>query len=242
MARGQADFGLYAPKDVGVGISDMGEVAARLGSIVTYDKRGDVVIFDNFEDAILKWEVLVVGAGAYGRLDSTDARSGSQSLKLHTLDEADSEVDVDKGIAILGSKKLGFEVSFSSLGENCDLDLWTVYYDGNFWIQAAFSFDPSTGDLKVMDDTGNFVTVATIADVYSNIFMFHTVKLVADFNLRYYKRLLFDTHEYDISAIKLYRTGAVQAPYLDLGFKLHNRAADGGDVWIDDYVLTQSEP
>ena len=55
MPRGQADFGQYAVKEVSASISDMGEVAARLGSIDIYDKRGDVVFFDNFEGAFLRW-------------------------------------------------------------------------------------------------------------------------------------------------------------------------------------------
>ncbi|GAH95398.1 unnamed protein product, partial [marine sediment metagenome] len=40
--RGQPDYAALAPKEIAASISDMGEVAARLGSIVTYDKRGDV--------------------------------------------------------------------------------------------------------------------------------------------------------------------------------------------------------
>ncbi|GAH47647.1 unnamed protein product, partial [marine sediment metagenome] len=70
----------------------MGEIAARLGSIVTYDKRGDVVDFDNFEFPVLRWDINVVGSESYARLDSAQCRSGAQCMKMFTDNGVDDYV------------------------------------------------------------------------------------------------------------------------------------------------------
>ncbi|GAI49683.1 unnamed protein product, partial [marine sediment metagenome] len=70
MSRGQPDYGSSAVKEVAGTLADMGELAARLSSIVEYDRRGDVVYLDDFEEPVLKWSPLAAGAG-YIRLDNT---------------------------------------------------------------------------------------------------------------------------------------------------------------------------
>ncbi|GAI56753.1 unnamed protein product, partial [marine sediment metagenome] len=55
MAHGQPDFGMYQIAKTIYRLADMGELAVRLGSIVTHDRRGDVIWMDNFDSGIAKW-------------------------------------------------------------------------------------------------------------------------------------------------------------------------------------------
>ncbi|GAH46800.1 unnamed protein product, partial [marine sediment metagenome] len=206
------DFGALAVKDVTASISDMGEVAARLGSIVTYDKRGDVVDFDNFEEPILKWEVNPF-VDAYGRLDSTHAKSGSQSMKLHTANRANAKVEIHRSFAILKAKKLGIEISFSLSNRNCDLWFYFWYNSGERAYDARLKFDPNSKKLYVWDEVGaDWVEVADTWGVTVSGYFFHTIKLVVDFDNALYKRLLFDNEEYDISSRTVYNYESVVFP------------------------------
>lgn len=242
MARGQADFGAYAVKKVSASISDMGEVAARLGSIVTYDKRGDVVNFDNFEAPFLKSIVLTAPVGDYARLDSASVKSGCQSLKLHLEDGASRGVEYVMACPILASKQIGLEFSFSNKADDVYL-MFEINYKAEterFWALGYLHYD---GDkLQILDENLAEVDVADLPDLYEKTNFFHTMKLVVDFATAKYVRLLFDQNEYDISAISI-NEPAVGTPYgIFLYISSNTKVATGGDVWIEDVVITQAEP
>ena len=79
MAHGARDFGIYAPKETIVTIEDLGELAVRLGSPVNYDRKGDVVWVDGFEDGIDKWDIdLTLGRGSF-TWESAHSRDGGFS-------------------------------------------------------------------------------------------------------------------------------------------------------------------
>jgi len=242
MPRGQPDYGMYAVKDVTASISDMGEVAARLGSIVTYDKRGDVVDFDNFEGAVLKWLATGAGAGRYGRLSSESVKSGSQAVELYTPDIVDSSFTLQKLIPILASRKLGVEISFSKLDLDLDLHLVNVYTDGAIEYQAYGIIDPTNLTLSIYTTDWALEKVADIKPLYSEVFLFHTIKLVADFETGFYKRIMLDKNEWDIESIPMPSDPVAPSIYLLSTFAIKNRATDGGKCWFDDFIFTQAEP
>lgn len=242
MPRGAPDFGMYAVKEVTASISDMGEVAARLGSIVTYDKRGDVIDFDNFENPLLKWVVESFIDG-YGRLDSTYAKSGSQSMKLHTGNVGDAKVEMHRYFPIQKSRKLGIELSFSLSSRNCDLWFYYRYWSGTRYYDASFRFDPLDRKIYVWDgEADEWIKVADTWGIQIGGYFFHTIKLVVDFDTALYKRLLFDDGEYDISSQPIYNFGSEVFPILTVYIFSKNRDAAGGDMWIEDFILTQAEP
>lgn len=240
--RGQPDYGMYAPKEVTTAISDMGEVAARLGSIVTFDKRGDVVDFDNFEGPVIKWSVGTNIAGSYVRHNSESVRSGAQALKLNTADDLTAYAFILKRIAILASKRLGLELSFSFLTAQQNLHLSLEYAKEDIEVEGEVKIEALTHQLYVKELGGAWIEVATLEDIDIGAFSFHTVKLVVDFNTNKYVRLLFDEFEYDISGIDLFTDEDDFGWGFDTRIFLANPTATGGLVYLDDWILTQAEP
>ena len=240
--RGQADYGALAAKETTAAVSDMGEVAARLGSIVTYDKRGDVVDFDSCEDAVLRWAVYPGTVNDYARLDSTSVKSGSQAIRLHSDNVSGAGVTITRGIPVLASKRLGFEVSFSRLSTGVNLQLLIYYFTGVKYYLAALKLDNFIRKLYVWNIAGGWTEVADSGYLFEMNFLFSTVKLVADFEALLYQRLLFNPYEHDISSIPLYSFLNTAAPHIMMHISLNNLDAAGGDVWIEDIVWTQAEP
>lgn len=240
--RGQADYGALAAKEVSASISDMGEVAARLGSIVTYDKRGDVVDFDNFEGPSLKWNTSATGAGSAIYLDSTYIKSGSQSVRLKTGNILNGAALIVKNIAVLSSLKLGVEVSFNLASLANDLRIWLSYYSGAVLVEAGLKFDLTNGILYIQDSAGNWKELATGLVLSTEPFIFHTLKLVADFATGYYKRLLFNFTEYDLSEAMYRGADLTTAPQIRTSIQLVAKDSVGGSLWIDDAIWTQAEP
>lgn len=240
--KGQPDFGMYAPKEVVASISDMGEVAARLGSIVIFDRRGDVVDFDNFESPAIVWDTAVLGDDSYVCLDSTHVRSESQSLRLHTENSAGAFANIDRAFQILASKRLGIEISFSLRHEYFELRFYCYYYDGEQYHRAWLKILTNERKIYVFDTIEGFVGVATYGDIALTPHVWNTIKLVFDINEAKYERLLFNNREYDISAYSLRPVDSEEGPFFRVQFWAINLNANGADVWLDDFILTQAEP
>jgi len=239
--RGQRDYGMYAPKEVTASISDMGEVAARLGSIVTYDKRGDVVDFDNFESPILKWGKIST-AGSTIIHDSTYAASDTQSVKCETLAILNRVAGLWKQHYVIINQQLGVEISLRSFHERGSFILTLRYYRSGILTSAECKLDMETHKLWLLDSTNNFKEIAEvdIDQVIATSFM--PIKLVADFSTGYYKRLLFGNTEYDISSELIYSgvTPTGDNLYIQAYFKA--TTLDQAIGWLDNFVLTQAEP
>ena len=241
MPHGQPDFGLYAAKEVVAGLADLGELAARLNSIVTFDRRGDVVDLDDFEGGVLRWTTYSFSGNGYVRLDSTSPKSGSQGVKLHTYDILEDYASLYRSINILASKRIGHEISFSTLSTDCNYRSEIDYCDGVSRYYGRVKVDPVLKKLYIYVPDLDWVEIGDTGTLISKALFFITVKLVIDFTTAKYARLIFGPTEYDISAYSL-RSAVVTGPQLIINCALYNRASVGGDVWLDDFILTQNEP
>lgn len=247
--RGESLPDYAAPKTVGqvsVGpihtSTDIGELAARLGSPITYDRRGNVVWYDNFEEPVTGWHISAF-VDAYGRLDSTHFRSGCQSMKLHTEDAAGAMVSMELRAQILGSKRLGLEFSFSRSGHNCDLRADYYVYDGTTAFAVRFKLAAEDEKIYVWDgDTGTWIEVADTKGLVAWGYNIYTIKLVFDLDTSMYERLLFRNAEWNISNQPIYSYESDAPPEFRVRIWNQNYSDDGGDIWIDDVILTQNEP
>ena len=240
--RGQPDYGMYAVKEVSASISDMGEVAARLGSIVTYDKRGDVVDFDNFESPVLKWQTARSINTAYVRLDSESVRSLAQAVKLYTPATIGAAASITRSFSTLGSKRLGNEFSLSKLDASCLLYLNFLYADPDGARTAQLQISYADKTLSIVDADDNVIVIATYPAVTFNVMVFFSIKVVCDFTTNKYVRLLAGNYEYDISDYTIYCNPAAPSDFIVTSFYLENITGAVGCCWIDDWVFTREEP
>lgn len=242
MVRGQPDFGALAAKDVTASISDMGEVSARLGSIVTYDKRGDVVDFDNFEEPILKWAKIETGGAVY--LHSVDVKSGSQSCALSTNANIGDSVFIYKYLSLLISRQLGFELAMG--GDLSGLFYLNVYYyNGTDLYSPKVKIDLDEGKLYVYDgDLEDYTLVSELGGIFCGIGdnLFHNLKVVCDFETGKYIRIMFTNQEWDISSITIFNSTDASAAHAELEIGRENTDAEAKITSIEDVIWTQAEP
>lgn len=242
MSRGQPDYGQYAPKSTTGSMSDLGELASRLNSIVTYDKRGEVVELDDFESPLLNWQKAVDSASSYCRHTSDYVKRGSQSVLLHVWNGAAAYALIFRQTHILNSNRLGIEISFSYSSTTMGL---------------VFQFSPATNDKRyyfiIKIDTSDkavyaknssnvYELIATAHSLEDAIYVFHNIKFVIDLENEKYVRLLLNNIEYDISAISPYYLPELTLRDIFIQLQITPKAAIGGDVRMDNYILTQEEP
>ncbi|GAI04660.1 unnamed protein product [marine sediment metagenome] len=242
MPRGQPDFGVYAVKETVSGLADLGELAARLGSIATFDRRGDVVWFDDFENDLSAWYELGVGTDHDAYMSAESARNGAFSCKLitgRTLGQGSKIIHISSGLV---PSKIGIEVSFTT---NANLDEFRVrlyLYDSVYYYTPEIRCYLSTRELKYIDAENDPIPFATNVFLSPHNQLYHTLKFVFDQPNQTYSRVILDNVPYDLSGIPVRKRESDLYPRYWI--EIATRASADANVtsFVDDVIITQNEP
>lgn len=221
-----------------------GELAARLGSIKHYEKRGEVVFMDDFEGSTFKWIEGGTGTGNSVARSNDIARSGDFSIKMIAGDAVDNYSDIRIQLMLPTQSRLGFEFSFLMKTDIKYIEARLFLYTGTVRQTAYVRYDPQNNKLQYQDNALAWQDIATDVDVYegSNV-LFNTMKLVIDYDAIEYLRLFFNNTEYDLSDIAMYSTGSSIQYHLMWGIKVYNNKNGSNPyIYVDDFILTQNEP
>jgi len=242
MAKGQPDFGQYAPTETIVSISDLGELAARLGSIVTFDRRGNVIWFDDFEGGVGKWESYLVGTGASLAACALYSRNGAFSAELLKGDKTTDHAQMSHYWPYPVLSKLGCEISFTSNDNITYIEFRQYIFDGTNRHHAELRYDTANNKLQYLDEDGNYQDLATGLVLLSGFYLFNTIKVVIDPATQQYVRVILNDVEYDMSGIDYRLTANAASPYWIQTVKIDEGIAAAYGIYVDDVILTQNEP
>jgi len=220
---------------------DMAELAARLGSPITYDRRGALIWCYDFSHGI-GHVTLNTTLGATYALDATYWERPPFSLKLITGANALSQVYVARRLSTPQPDLVGAQVSIL-FGDNVDgCYLYLDHYTGALRRYAQVQVDLPNRDFKVYDkDTGSVTLNTDIPDLASAAY-FARLKVVADLNTHKYVRALLDDNEYDCSAYEMGSQADTTAPRVELMVLLTNNGATEAVIYVDSLILTAAEP
>lgn len=242
MAHGTPDWGVTAGAVTVYQLTDMGELAVRLGSIVTHDRRGDVVWFDGFEDGLSKWSTATFGGGAAVDLSVVRARNGLLSARLVAGSDGAQEARLDKTVPFPAESPMGAEFSFE-LNQNIDrLELVFDIFDGVNVTQYFITWSDTNNNLLYQDANGDNQVIAASVDLSMVVDLFHTMKLVVDMENQVYARLILDQKQYSLANIAAWRDADTTSPALRVRINNFGRSGSNDVVRVDDVIITQNEP
>ncbi len=242
MAHGTPDWGVTAGAVTTYQLTDLGELAVRLGSIVTFDRRGDVIFLDSFEDGFAHWYTDDAGTGSFVALSRAIARHNGLSARLVAGAGAGAWAQIMFQGALAVPARLGVEHSFSFGSTIGGLVLVLYLYDGTNRTLYQVQWDDAANALRYRDADGSLVTFATSVDLMADVALFHTWKLVVNAEDQEYSRLILNAHTYDLSGIPARVTADSRYPSLSTVVNVNGRAGGTSSVYIDDVILTQNEP
>lgn len=223
-------------------LEELAEQAVRLGSIDTFDRGGNVIWLDNFEDGITKWVPGGIGTGHATTWDSTRAKSGSFSAKLTT---GDAENDYENIVHLLSFpvlSRLGFEYSFS-LGPNVrDIQLNVYLHDGNQAHYAEIKWVAVGACFYYLDSANREQALSPVVSFRQDTNLFNTIKLVVDFISGEYVKLIANNTIFDMTGLKYRKRTLLLAPYLRVQLQLYTSANAAAMIFTDDVIITQNEP
>jgi len=223
------------------GSLDTGELAARLGSLSVFDRRGDIVWYDDFESATLDWFKKTAGTGAAAELNVTSHFMGSQSLRLTTGNAIGNYIEVQKQFRMPSDYKIGFEamIDFYEVNETLDFDI--TLFDGTKKYEAGISFDNSDNSIKYNNSAGNRVALGTMK--WSGVGNRHwiPVKLVVDFENKYYVRAIVGEQEFPMSTYAIYSDTDNTVKGFRIILKAYTLVDYNKVINVDNVILTQNE-
>jgi len=239
MPHAGPDWGTYAPVSTIYSIQDLGELAARLGSIVTFDRRGNVIFMDNFDDGIEPWSY--GGTSGYSvRWSPYQYKSGGFSIELTTPAVAGKNAWIERYFPYPSKSRLGIEMSVNKNYRVNQIDFYFEIYDGSDLYEPYIRLIGNTW--SYLGDDLNYHNLGSAGDLMNDI-MFHTFKLVFDLTTGKFVRLIVDTTTFDLSTFTIYKINSSSSPSLFINFAITSMAyAEAAQAWVENLILTQNEP
>lgn len=219
-----------------------GELASRLGSPKTYDKRGDVLFIDNFQNGLSPYYYYTVEGACSLLLKNEFTKSGGYCLRFQWESYADEYAFISKGLGITMKGKLGLECSFAHWTNNFYIDLEIFYYDGTDLIKGEIRLKTDSGDIDYLNSGGTYTNRVSGLTITNRYWLYNTIKLVVDIVNKKYTRLLFNNVEYDMSTIALRKETDPTSPQTLFYINIKGIPSLVPDVNIDNVIITQNEP
>ena len=241
MAHGVPDFGVTnAPKTL-YQVLEMGELAVRLRSIVSHDRRGDVLGLDDFENGLSKWLPGTSGSSALVQLSLERARSGLFSCRLVAGSTASCYAQIQRSFPIPVYSPVGAEISFNLDSAIDNFMLQVNVVTGTAVLLAAARWRDTTHDLQVQTGAAIWTTVATGLDLAEVESHFHVLKVVMDPTTKKYVRVILNDALYDVSALPVVSTPGALPRRLITVVQLTGRAGFNDVAYVDDAIYTFNE-
>lgn len=242
LERGLPDWSNVRKVSNVVGMSDMGELAVRLGSPVSYDRRGDVAFVDGFEHGISSWFTNVAAPGGAVELSTLQPRSGAYLAKITTEPTDPDGTYFGREWPFPVVSAMGLEVSFRTGTSLSLIHFFLQIYTGTTYAFGAASYRGAAGTLTYADSTATPVTLKSGIVPTPASTLLHTVKVVVDFTTLQYRYILLDNETFDLSGVACYQTPSTDPPMVRITLQPEGDAVTNRLAYFDDVILTYNEP
>lgn len=242
MVRGGPDWGAAAPTATIATVDDLGELAARLGSPVTFDRRGNVVYIDQMQWGIESWvQTNISGTGAIA-WSADRYLSHGKSLSIAPTNGTVSQIEAARYYPTLRPGQVGVELALS-WGDLADQTTLILIPAASEFPRRSYSLRLSgAGVLQYQANGGGWVNLASNSDlVVAAAGRWHFVKLVVDTTNHKWVRLIYDNTEYDLSSI-VAAEGVFSTVGPLIAIRSLSEAPSNGIVYVDNVIFTQNEP
>lgn len=242
MGHGGPDWGTGGQIATVYTLEDLSELAARLGSIVTFDRRGNIMWFDDFENTLMKWNSNQTMNGANLFQTAEAARSGSFSVKMITPTTIDAYTNLYRDLPLPVQSKIGLEFSYAMYLQIKYIYVKLFFYESDHLYEFALRFNRYNTTMAYLNSLGGYTDLAGTPSHQMLYHAWNTIKLVVDYEDKKYVRALLNEDSWDLEAIAPYELSYSGTPYLYLEARITNRATGAHYIYLDDVILTQNEP
>jgi len=242
MPHGTPDWGERSPKITTYTLSDMAELAVRLGSFVNYDRRGEVIWMSGFDEGGRGYGYSGTGVGFDIYLSSDLTEHGGLCLILVPGNAVGDLIQIHKVMRYPVISGIGLEATFTPdpLAEWVELRL--RIFDGVNLTSYAVRYVHFTGTVEVYDQAGAWVTVGTPGKMRDTYAAYTQFKLVIDLVSGNYARVMINDNTYLATVYSGFVAADLTAKSITGLVNVWRGAAGVCEVRLDNLIITQNEP
>jgi hypothetical protein len=247
--HGYPDYG-NDPLALALQVTDLGELAARLGSPYNILRSGKVIYMDTFEDGITRWISSISGDGTVTQ-STNKPYSGLNSLMITPSSTLNNFVGIYKYIPLVRYGVYGFDtlIHFNTDGVNSSpkfLGMFEINITPNFY-QGSVTIDPNNGNVYVFANVnGNNTNVLVYTGIVNligrsvdNIYSY--LHLSINTQTLHYKNLIINDVSIDLTQYALAQGTTNLVTSIDITFFTQS-AGNQNSVQLDNVIIVIDEP
>ena len=239
---GLPDYGMYAALENMGNLVDYGELAARLGSIVSFNREGNIIFWDDFEKTPIKWCCGCSGPPAFAGLSNEEVLSGGQSAKLLTDEIISTSATISRTFPRFASGKQGTEIAFSNQSSDYYLYITIYLKRTTYWYNPQLKIDFGADKIELYASDGQWHDIVTDLELASEENLFHYLKIVIDSENATYTRFMIDRQEINLEEYGLPKQIFPTIESFEVHYKIQNYEYADCKLYLDNFILTQNEP
>ena len=241
-ADGRGEMFISDPVDVWGHVTTIGlaELAVRNHAVpMPFDRRGNVIYWDNYESGTPKYDLYSLFGGTL--LRSTDyAHNGSFSLKCTPTGGAGSRAGPKYRITDFhedGTVLAKFSMT------SADAAGWyfcvsIMYYDGTN-MHSAFVRYAAGGGFQYYDSAGVWQALPTIGR-YENPYNWGSISIGIDLSTKKYLDARIFRTDHDLSAYSIHSSASALDPHLEIRSYFEDIAGTSIVGYVDDFVVMEN--
>ncbi|MBA7716845.1 hypothetical protein ES703_125927 [subsurface metagenome] len=224
------------------GFMGLEELAVRLGSIVPWDMRGNVVFMEDFETEETEWDKTEVKAGDSVTRQTRRKWSGNWAMKMVTSDVNNAETRLYRDIAHPGDTKVAIFSRIAFDRDLRDLRFGFLEHKGVPLNRFFLRYQLQTTELSIHIEPDIWEVIDDSLNFEPTTYIWLPICLTVNLETSKYDKLRMGSHEYDISAygpdIGVINRTPLLRPYV------YNHEIDdvGATIYVDDIVLVKNVP
>jgi hypothetical protein len=220
----------------------MAELAARLGSPVLHDRAGKVVFIETFEQGLGSWRGTYYGDNGSILISSEQCNSGGVACKLTAGSSGDRAAKIVRRWPHPTITKYGVMLIWFTGDYVKYFDVVLGGQDGVNEHQFYLRYDDVLHEIQVKDGEDAFTTAISDIDLRAGSQPPIALKLVVDLTTDKYVRLLINQESFPLDTYSAYVLANPDYKSVRVDVKLWGLEGPNATSWVDDVVLTQSEP
>lgn len=232
----------YLPGSTRSPLADLGELAARLGSVVLYDRRGEVLWWDDVRYGLNVWTHTSSGTGGGVSVQTGGALMSDDTLKLTAGSDGGVLAQITKYFAPATLGKAGVEHAVAFISEFTALLIYLSRFDGTNWHRGRIKLDRISSEIQYELVAGGYQKIDDLPNVVNSQPIYQFVKLVVDFEEDEYVRLMYNQNEYSLAGIAIPTVANADPPQHRIDTQFQGRAGNNDVCYIGRTILTGNEP
>lgn len=241
MTHGAPDYSNVQKQGGVYRLDDMAELAARLGSLLAYDRRGDIYWSYGFEYGVGDWTQLALGAGAAITLNATYFHNPPFSLNLTSGGAIGNLTRISRLFPVPYDLLMGFAVAVRPTSTTDLTEFNVMHYTGSVLWYTKISVNYTDGEITVTTAEEATHTITDAVAYLSSSFVFNHLKLVIDLNDHTLVRFGLNNASYSLAGYTMKQEASAVAERIYFDILNKNTAAESTDMFIDNIILTTNE-